>query len=67
MWSRKYVVLEICRPGENMSARLGENMSARKKKIEGAAPEPPRGGLRPPSNPPAPGTDAQTLLLMQRI
>jgi hypothetical protein len=34
MWSRKYVVPEICRPGDNMSAicrpETGENMSAPK-------------------------------------
>jgi hypothetical protein len=41
---RKYVGPEICQPGENMSAR-------KKKKIWGAAPEPPRGGLRPPLTP----------------
>ena len=43
MLSRKYVSPEICRPGENMSAR--------KKKFGGAAPEPPREGLRPPLTP----------------
>jgi hypothetical protein len=55
MWSRKYVVPEICRPGDNMSAicrpETGENMSAQKKFLGGAAPEPPRGGLRPPAPP----------------
>ena len=42
MWSRKYVVPEICRP------ETGENMSAPKKNFGGAAPEPPHGGLHPP-------------------
>jgi hypothetical protein len=45
MWSRKYVVPEICRP------ETGENMLAQKKNFGGAAPEPPRGGLRPPLTP----------------
>jgi hypothetical protein len=75
MWSRKYVVPEICRPGDNMSARnrrkyvgpkkkTGENMSAQKKIFGGAAPEPPRTPLLPPRTP---GAGAQTLLLVQRI
>jgi hypothetical protein len=55
MWSRKYVVPEICRPDDNMSAicrpETGENMSAQKNFLGGAAPEPPRGGLRPPAPP----------------
>jgi hypothetical protein len=46
MWSRKYVVPEICRPDDNMSARNRENMSAQKKKFGGAAPEPPRARRR---------------------
>jgi hypothetical protein len=50
MWSRKYVVPEICRPGDNMSAicrpETGENMSAQKKFLGGAAPEPPRAQRR---------------------
>jgi hypothetical protein len=48
MWSRKYVVPVICRPG-NMSAR--ENMSARKKN-SGALPPNPRAGALPPYTPP---------------
>jgi hypothetical protein len=74
MWSRKYVVPEICRPGDNMSAicrpETGENMSAQKNFLGGAAPEPPRGGsapLHPPLTPLRPGAGAQTLLLVQRI
>jgi hypothetical protein len=46
MSSRKYVgPAIICRP------ETGENMSAQKKIFGGAAPEPPRGGLRPPLTP----------------
>jgi hypothetical protein len=46
MSSRKYVgPAIICRP------ETGENMSAQKKFLGGAAPEPPRGGLRPPLTP----------------
>jgi hypothetical protein len=46
MSSRKYVSPAIiCWP------ETGENMSAQKKIFGGAAPEPPRGGLRPPLTP----------------
>jgi hypothetical protein len=55
MWSRKYVIPEICRPDDNMSAicrpETGENMLAQKIFLGGAAPEPQRGGLRPPAPP----------------
>jgi hypothetical protein len=42
MWSRKYVVPEICRPGDNMSARNRRKYVGPKKKISGALPPNPR-------------------------
>ena len=52
MWSRKYVVPEICRPDDNMSARNRRKyVGPKKKNSGGAAPEPPREGLRPPTPP----------------
>jgi hypothetical protein len=57
MWSRKYVVPEICRPDDNMSARNRRKYVGPKKKISGALPPNPRAGgsapLHPPSYPPA--------------
>jgi hypothetical protein len=65
MWSRKYVVPEICRPGDNMSARnrrkyVGPKFFFRalppNPRAGGSAPlHPPRGGLAaPPLTPPRP-------------
>jgi hypothetical protein len=53
MWSRKYVVPEICRPGDNMSAQNRRKYVGPKKKNSGALPPNPRTGGPPPSYPPA--------------
>jgi hypothetical protein len=46
MWSRKYVVPEICRPGDNMSARNRRKYVGPKKNFRGANPP-----LHPPLTP----------------
>jgi hypothetical protein len=54
MWSRKYVVPEICRPGDNMSARNRRKYVGPKIFFSGALPPNPRAGGPPPcSGPPS--------------
>jgi hypothetical protein len=52
MWSRKYVVPEICRPGDNMSARNRRKYVGPKKKFRGRCPRTPARGAPPPCTPP---------------
>jgi hypothetical protein len=52
MWSRKYVVPEICRPGDNMSARNRRKYVGPKKIFRGRCPRTPARGARPPLTPP---------------
>ena len=52
MWSRKYVIPEICRLGDNMSARNRRKYVGPKKKFRGHCPRTPARGARPPLNPP---------------
>jgi len=62
MSSWKYVgPAIICRP------ETGENMSAQKKNFGGATPEPPQGGLRPPTPPPLTTTRAKNITHTQQI
>jgi hypothetical protein len=51
MWSRKYVVPEICRPGDNMSAQNRRKYVGPKKNFRGRCPRTPAWGAPPPLTP----------------